>query len=138
MERRTFIENHVQKVMVIEDDPYMVKLLSTLLKLEGYIVRTPKNHHMQGLLDAILDERPHIALVDVNLAMGSGLDLVRAIRGTPEIKDTGILLTSGLNFNTESQKAGADGFIQKPFMPEELIDLIQTTLNHSNNNIKEE
>ncbi len=138
MERRTSTEKHMQKVMVIEDDPYMVKLLLTLLKLEGYLVRTPKNHQLQGMLDAILDERPHIALVDANLAMGSGLDLVRLIRDTPEIKDTGILLTSGLNLGIESQKAGADGFIQKPFMPDQLIDMIQSTLNHSNHIIQEE
>ncbi len=138
MGKRTSTENHTHKVMVIEDDPYMVSLLSTLLKLEGYIVRTPQNHQMQGMLDAIIDERPQIAVVDVNLAMGSGLDLVRAIRGMPEIKDTGILLTSGLNLDKESQQAGANGFIQKPFMPEELIALIETTLDHSNTFIEEE
>jgi DNA-binding response OmpR family regulator len=119
------------KVTLIEDDPRMVSLLSTLLIMEGYTVRVPSNHQMQSLLEVILLERPHIALIDVNLAKGSGLDLVRAIRGDPEINSTCIVMTSGLNLEAASQQAGADGFIQKPFMPEELVKLIQDTYHQS-------
>jgi len=116
------------KVMLIEDDTTMVSLLTTLLNLEGFIVRTPKNHHMENLLSAILDERPQIALVDVNLRTGSGLDLVREIRSEPKIKDTRILMSSGLNLKKECIQAGADGFILKPFMPDELIKMIHRTI----------
>lgn len=118
----------MQKVMVIDDDPSMVSLLTTLLNLEGFIVRSPANHHLEGLLQAVLDERPQIALVDVNLAVGSGLDLVRGIRRDPEIMDTRILMSSGLNIRQECIEAGADDFILKPFMPDELISLIHNTI----------
>lgn len=127
MERKQMPGNQMLKITLIEDDPSMVSLLSTLLNMEGYIVRTPSNHHIQSLLHSILLERPNIALIDVNLALGSGLDLVRSIRLEPEIKSMCILMTSGLNLKKESLKAGADGFIQKPFMPDELIKLIQDT-----------
>jgi DNA-binding response OmpR family regulator len=116
------------KVMLIEDDQTMVSLLTTLLKLEGFKVRTPRNHHMKSVLSAILDERPQIALVDVNLRIGSGLDLVREIRREPKIKDTRILMSSGLNLQQECIQAGADGFILKPFMPDDLIELIHRTI----------
>jgi len=116
------------KVMLIEDDSTMVSLLTTLLNLEGFMVRTPKNHRMESLLNAIIDERPQIALVDVNLQTGSGLDLVREIRSEPEIKDTRILMSSGLNLKRECIQAGADGFILKPFMPDDLIKLIRRTI----------
>ena len=116
------------KVMLIEDDPTMVSLLTTLLDLEGFTVQAPTNHQMQGLLNAIIDEHPQIALVDVNLRTGSGLDLVREIRLEPEIKDIRILMSSGLNLKQECMQAGADGFIMKPFMPDELIMLINRTI----------
>jgi two-component system phosphate regulon response regulator PhoB len=116
------------KVMLIEDDPTMVSLLTMLLNLEGYLVKTPKKQHMDDLLNAVLKEHPHIALVDVNLQQGSGLDLVREIRQEPEIMGTRILMWSGLNLQEECIQAGADGFILKPFMPDELIDLIRTTV----------
>ncbi len=69
----------MQKVMLIEDDQTMVSLLTTLLNLEGYLVKAPINYDLDGYLSAILQERPQIALVDVNLRTGSGLDLLREI-----------------------------------------------------------
>jgi DNA-binding response OmpR family regulator len=119
------------KAMIIEDDPSMVSLLTILLNMEGFFVSTPKNNQMHGLLSAILDEHPQIALVDVNLAMGSGLDLVRAIRQESEMKDICILMSSGLNLMKECIQAGADGFIQKPYMPDELVKLIHWTIQQS-------
>src|SRR4030042_5704630 len=121
MERKTRSGKQMFKVMLIEDDATMVSLLTTLLNLEGFLVKTPRNHHMEGLLNAILDERPQIAFVDVNLRVGSGLDLVREIRREPEIKDTRILMASGLYLKKECIQAGADNFILKPFMPNDLI-----------------
>ena len=43
------------KVMLIEDDQTMVSLLTTLLNLEGFIVKAPANNHLDGYLNAILE-----------------------------------------------------------------------------------
>jgi DNA-binding response OmpR family regulator len=45
----------------------MVSLLTTLLTLEGFSVKTPANHHMEAVINTVLTERPDLALVDVNL-----------------------------------------------------------------------
>jgi len=116
------------KVMLVEDDNTMVSLLTTLLDLEGFLVHAPSDHQIKDVLSEIINEHPQIALVDVNLRDGSGLDLVREIRLEPEIKDIRILMSSGLNLEQECIQAGADGFIMKPFMPDELINLIHRTL----------
>jgi len=115
------------KVMLIEDDRTMVSLLTMLLNLEGYLVKTPTTNHMDSILDDILLERPNIALVDVNLQQGNGLDLLRGIRKEPSIMGTRIIMFSGLNLQEECIQAGADGFIQKPFIPDELIKLIHVS-----------
>lgn len=115
------------KVMLIEDDQTMVSLLTMLLNLEGYLVKTPTNNQMDGILNDILRERPHIALVDVNLEEGNGLDLLREIRQAPAIMGTRVIMYSGLNLQEECIQAGADGFIQKPFIPDELIKLIHVS-----------
>jgi DNA-binding response OmpR family regulator len=128
MEKKPKLGKRMLKVMLIEDDPTMVSLLTTLLDLEGFMVRAPSNHEMEGILNAIIHEHPHIALVDVNLRAGSGLDLVREIRMEPKIKDMRILMSSGLNLMHECIQAGADGFIMKPFMPDDLINLIHRTV----------
>jgi DNA-binding response OmpR family regulator len=123
------MQNLNLKIMLIDDDQTMVSLLTMLLNMEGYLVKTPRNQHMDGLLKDILFERPQVALVDVNLAYGNGIDLLREIRQEPEIKGTRILMCSGLNLREECIQAGADGFIQKPFMPDELINLIHANVN---------
>jgi DNA-binding response OmpR family regulator len=115
------------KVMLIEDDQTMVSLLTMLLNLEGYLVKTPTNNQMDGILNDVLRERPHIALVDVNLEEGNGLDLLREIRQAPTIMGTRVIMFSGLNLQEECIQAGADGFIQKPFIPDELIKLIHVS-----------
>ena len=99
--------------------------------MEGFIVEIPKNNHMDGLLSAIRDKRPQIALVDVNLSHASGLDLVRNIRREPELKGTSILMASGSNIKKECIQAGADGFIMKPFMPDELLKMIHKAIRHT-------
>jgi two-component system phosphate regulon response regulator PhoB len=113
------------KVMLIEDDQTMVSLLTTLLNLEGFMVMLPKNNRMDGYLQSILEERPQVALVDVNLSTGNGIDLVKQIRKKPEISDMRVVMSSGLDLEKECIKAGANGFIQKPFMPDELINMIR-------------
>jgi len=115
------------KVMLIEDDRTMVSLLTMLLNLEGYLVKTPTTNQMDSILNDIILERPNIALVDVNLQQGNGLDLLRDIRQEPAIMGTRIIMFSGLNLREECIQAGADGFIQKPFIPDELIKLIHVS-----------
>jgi DNA-binding response OmpR family regulator len=114
--------------MLIEDDQTTVSLLTTLLNLEGFMVTAPGNGHMDDYFNALLEEHPNVALIDVNLRIGSGLELLRKVRSAPEMVDTRILMISGLNVKEECLKAGADGFILKPFMPEELIKLIRNSV----------
>ena len=123
------MQNLNLKIMLIDDDQTMVSLLTMLLNMEGYLVKTPRNQHMDSLLKDILFERPQVALVDVNLAYGNGIDLLREIRQEPEIMGTRILMCSGLNLREECIQAGADGFIQKPFMPDDLINMIHANVN---------
>ncbi len=116
------------KVILIEDDPTMVSLLTTLLDMEGFTVKAAVDQQVESLLNTMIEEHPQIALVDVNLGIRSGLDLVREIRLNPQIKDMRILMSSGLNLKQECIQAGADAFILKPFMPDELINMIRRTI----------
>lgn len=116
------------KLFLIEDDPTTVSLLSTLLDLEGYQVITPRDHQLNILINNVILEQPQVALIDVNLLQGNGLDLVRAIRNEPDVKGMRIIMYSGLNMQEECMQAGADDFIQKPFIPDELIKRISVNV----------
>lgn len=117
------------KILLCEDDPTMSSLLKTLLEYEGYIVIGHDDWiDFDGLLNVIRQENPEMILLDVHLRQLNGFDLLRMIRQDSEIHQPRVLMSSGMDMGMESHVAGADGFILKPYMPEELIEKIQETL----------
>ena len=124
----------MSKVLIIEDDATMIGLLKTLLGIDGYEVVAFIGG--EDVLQVVQREQPDVILLDVNLKnFGindiSGLDLVKHIRSDDEIKNTGVIISSGINYRQESKAAGADGFIMKPYMPDDLLKLIKETITNN-------
>lgn len=116
------------KIMLVEDDPTMLELLSTLFMLEGFEVTTMLGE--ETILESILRNDPDVIMMDVHLRLGggkevSGFDLLKLIRSEETTRDKKIVMSSGIDFRIRSREDGADGFILKPFMPDELINKIK-------------
>ena len=47
------------------------------------------------------------------------------MRADDELKNIGVVMSSGMSYQKESQEAGADGFVMKPYMPDVLLNLIK-------------
>lgn len=117
------------KVMVIEDDANMFSLLHMLLEFEGYeVILWEGGDNIQDIIDTLCQEKPDLILMDVHLRHLNGFDVMVSLREEPELNDTKVLIASGVDLTSKSNQAGADGFILKPFMPDELIGKIQQTL----------
>lgn len=117
------------KVMVIEDDANMFSLLQMLLEFEGYeVVLWEGGEHIQDTVDSLCQEKPDLILMDVHLRHLNGFDVLRSLRKEPELDGVKVLIASGMDMTDRSKQAGADGFILKPFIPDELIGKIQQTL----------
>lgn len=119
------------KVMLIEDDATMISLLKTLLVIDGY--ETVAFHGDEDVLGVVQREKPDVILLDVNLKnFGitdiNGFDLLKRIRSDDKMRKIGVIMSSGLNYRQESKEAGADGFVMKPYMPDDLLDLIKKTI----------
>ena len=111
------------KVLLAEDDHTMVSLLKTLLKLEGFeVVELDVNADVPA---AVQHENPDALLMDVHLGKQNGLDIVQAIRKNPVLANVRIVMTSGLNVKEECLKHGANHFLMKPFMPDDLLKLLK-------------
>lgn len=106
----------------------MVSLLNTLLDLEGYEVVAWQGE--APLLDAVQAARPDLLLLDVHLKKGNGLDLVRDLQSQDALAGMRVLMSSGMDLKETCLEAGADDFIQKPFMPEELIEKVKSLLSN--------
>jgi DNA-binding response OmpR family regulator len=119
----------MSKVMLVEDDETMLGLLSTLLELEGFqVVHGNGQSMLEESLDELRREQPDLALVDVHLQNFNGLDLLRRLRQDEQLKRLLVLMSSGMEMSAECIYAGADGFILKPYMPDELVGKIRFTL----------
>jgi CheY-like chemotaxis protein len=115
----------MRKVLLADDDFTMVALLKTLLDMEGYQVATLMDKK-GDILDNIRKEKPDLLLIDIFLGDRNGLDVVREIRKSADLKDLKIVMVSGLEKTEECLEAGANAFLLKPYMPEELFTLLRS------------
>lgn len=119
------------KIMVIEDDALMSSLLETLLQLEGYrVVQVEKESNLEEVLETMRLEKPALVLLDVHLQdkHSDGFDLLHQIRIDQVLDGTRVVMSSGADYTQRSREAGADGFIMKPYMPDELVGKIKQAL----------
>jgi len=116
--------------MLIEDDATMLSLLQTLLEFEGFqVIRPESRGSLDDLLNTLHQAKPELVLLDVHLKNFSGFDLLQRLRQDEALKSTPVLMSSGMELALECQRAGADDFILKPYMPEELVGKIRKALN---------
>ena len=112
------------KVLMADDDPTMVSLLKTLLDMDGYEVSTLMDK-TGDILENIRAAKPDFLLIDIYLGDCNGMDVVRRIRQTPDLKGIKIIIASGAAKPEECLAAGADAFLLKPYMPDELLDILR-------------
>jgi len=117
----------MKKILLAEDDKSMVGLLKILLKMEGYIAIN-LNEDEQDVIKLAREERPDLILMDVHLGDQNGLDLIKDLRSQIGINKTKVIMTSGMDLKDDCEQAGADDFVLKPFMPEELLQKISDLL----------
>ncbi len=111
------------KILLAEDDHTMIALLQTLLKMEGFEVSVADVDADVPAL--ILREKPDVLFVDVHLGQHSGMEVVKSIRKDEQFANLRIIMTSGLDVREECLKHGANDFVLKPFMPDDLLALIR-------------
>jgi len=108
--------------MLAEDDKTMVSLLRTLLKMEGF--ETIPLDATADVVEAVLRERPEILLMDVKLVNQNGIEVLRKLRAMKNI-NLRVVMLSGFDVREECLNSGADVFLLKPFMPEDLMKALR-------------
>ena len=110
----------MMNILLIEDNATMCALLKTLLEIEGHHV-TPVIDPGQDILQIIRDLEPNFIIMDVHLRHANGIEILKSIRKMDLSWKLHILMTSGTDVKEECLQAGADGFLLKPYMPDELV-----------------
>ena len=101
----------------------MVNLLRILLTMDGFEVRTVDAD--EDVTTIVEGEVPDYLVLDAHLSHQNGLDILDSIRQSNTAHKTRIIMISGLNMKEECLRHGADDFLLKPFMPDEIMKLLR-------------
>ena len=115
-------------VVVVEDEPSLVKFLGHLLAFEGFEVRTAMNRDeiTRALREAPL---PDLILLDVVLPDADGFEVLAKLREYPELQTVPVIMITAKATREAVLRGlagGADGYITKPFQPDVLTKAIRT------------
>ncbi len=116
------------KVLVVDDDPVIVRLLRVNFEMEGYAVATAADGE-EGLL-AVRRDRPDVIVSDVMMPKLDGLGFAAALKADPALAAVPIILLSA-KAQSADVDAGldiADDYVTKPFDPLELLDRVAALL----------
>jgi CheY-like chemotaxis protein len=112
-------------ILVVDDHPGNLKLLSYILEKEGYEVRTATD--ADHALHVLASFRPRIILMDLQLPGMDGLELTRRLKADPEQRQAVILAVTASAMKGDESRAlaaGCDGYVSKPVDTRALPGLI--------------
>jgi two-component system KDP operon response regulator KdpE len=115
-----------QRVLVVDDEPQIVRGLKVILRDAGYAVETAETK--EEALGALAVRPPDAMVLDLVLPDGSGVEICEEVRGWSQMP---ILVLSAVGDEREKVRAldaGADDYVTKPFGPEELLARLRALL----------
>jgi len=119
-------------LLIVEDDPDILKLLDATLTFRGY--RVVKAHNGREGLDAVMKEHPAIVIADIMMPKLDGFGLVHRLRLNPETRDIPVIFITATYVAAEDREfalnIGATRFIQKPVDLERFLNTITELLEH--------
>jgi two-component system, OmpR family, alkaline phosphatase synthesis response regulator PhoP len=117
------------KILLVDDEPDILEIVSYNLSSEGYKIFTAENG-VEGVEKA-KKEKPHLIILDVMMPEMDGIEACEKIRELPEFKDVIItfLTARGEDYSLVAGfEAGADDYITKPIKPKVLVSKVKALL----------
>lgn len=117
------------RVLVVDDDPQVLKLLRVNFELEGYDVLTATNG--EEALDLVGRDSPDAIVCDVMMPGIDGLEVVRRLRAQPDTAGLPLVVVSAKAQRADVKaglELGADAYVTKPFDPSELLTVVSDLL----------
>ena len=120
-----------QTILVVDDEPSIVEIVTLYLQRAGYTVRSAADGH--AALRALTAEKPDLVVLDLMLPGVDGLEITRRLRAEGE---TPIIMLTSRSEETDrivGLEMGADDYVVKPFSPQELVSRVRAVLRRTGN-----
>jgi diguanylate cyclase (GGDEF)-like protein len=121
-----------ESLLVVDDDPFIARLLEIELKAAGYDVRVASDG--EQALAAAQERPPHLVLADVMMPNMDGFELTRRLRQDPRTSTVSVIMLTARGLSADKLEGfaiGADDYIVKPFDTPELLARIRGVLNRA-------
>ncbi|MGQ4647972.1 adenylate/guanylate cyclase domain-containing protein [Lyngbya aestuarii] len=118
------------KILIIDDTPDNLRLLSTMLESQGYQVK--KAISGQFALQGVKVVNPDLILLDVNMPVMNGYEVCQELKKIPQIRDIPVIFISALDKVLDKVKGftvGGVDYITKPFQLEEVLARVNSQIN---------
>jgi len=117
------------KILVVDDEVYIVHILDFSLGVEGYDVATAFDG--EQALAKVAQEKPDLIVLDIMMPKLDGYETCKRLKGDAATRDIPVILLSAKGRNVDQKvgfEVGADDYITKPFSPRKLVDRINSIL----------
>ena len=117
------------KILVVDDEIYIVHILDFSLGMEGYEVVTALDG--EQALEKLKSDKPDLIVLDIMMPKLDGYEVCKAIKSSPETRQIPVILLSAKGRNVDQKlgfDVGADDYITKPFSPRKLVERINQLL----------
>ena len=117
------------KILVVDDDPYILMSLEFLMRKNGFDVMVARNG--TEALDMVEKQLPDLVLLDIMMPDVDGYEICRYIKKSSRLKNTKVVFVSAKSKESDIQKSyelGASLYITKPFSTRELLKQVKELL----------
>lgn len=121
------------KILVVDDEIYIVHILDFSLGMEGYEVLTALDG--EQAIEKARAEHPDLIVLDIMMPKLDGYETCKVLKAGDDTKNIPVILLSAKGRNVDQKigfEVGADDYITKPFSPRKLVERINALLGQSN------
>ena len=126
-----------QRILVVDDDRQIVRLVQSYLQQSGFTVLTA--YDGEEALHAMRREKPDLVVLDLMLPKRDGLEVTRIVRSDEALAATPILMLTARVEDVDKLiglELGADDYLTKPFNPPEVVARVKAILRRSSGTLK--
>lgn len=118
-----------KKILVVDDEPYVIRSLTFVLKKEGYDVSSAVNG--EEAMAKVRESKPSLMFLDVMMPKKNGYEVCQEIKNDPGLSDIYIIMLTAKGQEADREKGlglGANEFMTKPFSPAKVIEKVRELL----------